>query len=108
MKILIDECLPRALKRHLRDRDCRTVQEMGWSGKKNGELLSVAAGEGFEVLVTIDQGMEHQQNLTARNIALLVIEAASNQIEDLLPIMPAARAALGRIQPGTVVRVSAR
>ena len=89
-----------------RDHDCRTVQEMGWSGKKNGELLTVAAGEQFEVLVTIDQGMEHQQNLAARNIALLVIEAtASNQIEDLVPIMPAARAVLDNIQPGSVVRV---
>jgi len=105
MKILIDECLPRALKRHLRDHDCRTVQEMGWSGKKNGELLTVAVGDQFEVLVTIDQRMEHQQNLAVRNIALLVIEAASNQIEDLVPIMPAARALLDNIQLGSVVRV---
>ena len=82
MKILIDECLPRALKRYLKNHDCRTVQEMGWSGKKNGDLLSAAAGDQFEVLVTIDQGVEHQQNLAARNIALLVIGAA-------LPIMPA-------------------
>jgi predicted nuclease of predicted toxin-antitoxin system len=104
MKILIDECLPRALKRHLRDHECRTVQEMGWSGKKNGELLTVAVGEQF-VLVTIDQGMEHQQNLPVRNIALLVIEAASNQIDDLVPIMPAALAVLDNIEPGSVVRV---
>ena len=104
MKILIDECLPRALKRHLRDHECRTVQEMGWSGKKNGELLTVAVGEQF-VLVTIDQGMEHQQNFAVRNIALLVIEAASNQIEDLVPIMPAALAVLDNIEPGSVVRV---
>jgi hypothetical protein len=71
-------------------------------------LLSLAAGDQFEVLVTIDQGMEHQQNLAARNIPLLVIVAASNQIEDLAPIMSAARAALDSIQPGTVVRASAR
>jgi hypothetical protein len=105
MKILIDECLPRALKWHLGDHDCRTVQEMGWSGKKNGELLIVAAGERFEVLVTIDQGMAHQQNLAVRKIALLVIEAASNQIEDLVPLMPAARSVLDNIQPGSVVRI---
>ena len=79
---------------------------MGWSGKKNGDLLCLAVGEQFEVLVTIDQGMEHQQNLAAHNIALLVIEAASNQIEDLVPIIPAARAALDGVQPGTVRYVS--
>ena len=56
MKLLIDECLPRTLKRLLGDHECRTVQEMGWSGKKNGVLLSLAELE-FDVLVTVDQGM---------------------------------------------------
>jgi hypothetical protein len=103
MKILIDECLARALKRHLGITTARPYRR--WSGKKNGELLTVATGEQFEVLVTIDQGMEHQQNLVVRDIALLVIKATSNQIEDLVPIMPAARAGLDNIQPGSVVRV---
>ena len=58
MKLLIDECLPRTLKRLLGDHECRTVQEMGWSGKKNGVLLSLAELE-FDVLVTVDQGMEY-------------------------------------------------
>ena len=105
MKILIDECLPRALRRYLADHECRTVQEMGWSGKENGELLSLAEPQ-FDVLVTIDQRMEHQQTLATRNIALLVMNAPSNQIEDLAPIMPSARAALDSIQPGSIVRVA--
>jgi len=54
MKVLVDECLPRALKRHLVGHECRTVQEMGWSGKKNDVLLSLAEPE-FDVLITIDQ-----------------------------------------------------
>src|SRR6267154_1351393 len=62
MKLLIDECLPRTLKRLLGDHECRTVQEMGWSGKKNGVLLSLAELE-FDVLVTVDQGMEYEQTL---------------------------------------------
>ena len=82
MNLLIDECLPRTLKRHLVGHECRTVQEMGWSGKKNNVLLSLAEPE-FDVLVTIDQGMEYQQNLANRKIALLVLGARSNQIEDL-------------------------
>ena len=65
MKLLIDECLPRALKRLLAVHTCKTVQEMGWAGKKNGLLLSLAEKE-FEVLITIDQGFEYQQNLGDR------------------------------------------
>jgi predicted nuclease of predicted toxin-antitoxin system len=104
MKVLIDECLPRALKRLLGEHECRTVQEMGWAGKKNGILLALADTE-FDVLLTIDQGMEYQQELKGRKIAVLVFSAPSNQIEDLAPLLPAALDALRSIQPGRSVRV---
>jgi len=104
MRLLIDECLPRALKRPLQEHTCRTVQEMGWSGKKNGELLSLAETE-FDALLTMDQGFEHQQNLSRRRIAILLLVARSNQIEDLAPIVPAALKTLGVIGPGQVVRI---
>lgn len=105
MKLLIDECLPRGLKRLLGEHECRTVQEMGWSGKKNAALLSLAETK-FDVLVTIDQGTEYEHNLAGRSIALLVLVAPSNQVEDLAPVVPAALAALRSIQPGRVVRVA--
>ena len=98
MRLLIDECLPRALKRLLQEHAWRTVQEMGWSGKKNGELLSLAETE-FDALLTMDQGFEHQQNLSRRRIAILLLVARSNQIEDLAPIVPAALKALDRHWP---------
>ncbi len=104
MKLLIDECLPRALKRLLAEHECRTVPEMGWSGKQNGALLLLAEKE-FDVLVTVDQGIEYEQNLKNRKIALLVLTARSNQIEDLAPIIPTALAALRGIQSGQIVRV---
>jgi predicted nuclease of predicted toxin-antitoxin system len=104
MRVLVDECLPRALKRLLGEHECRTVREMGWSGKTNGVLLSLAEAE-FDVLITIDQAMGHQQNVADCKIALLVLSARSNQIEDLEPMIPAARVALRSIQPGQVVRV---
>jgi predicted nuclease of predicted toxin-antitoxin system len=107
MKLLIDECLPRTLKRLLGDHECRTVQEMGWSGKKNGVLLSLAELE-FDVLVTVDQGIEYEQNLGNRKMAVLVLAARSNQIEDLEPIIPAALAALRSIHPGRAIRVGAK
>ena len=66
MRVLVDECLPRALKQLLGAHQCRKVGEMGWSGKKNGALLTLAAAE-FDVLITIDQAMERQQmSQTAR------------------------------------------
>ncbi len=104
MKLLIDECLPRALKRYLAGHECRTVQEMGWSGTQNGELLSISETE-FDVFVTIDQGIRYEQNLANWKLAILVLNARSNQIEDLKPIIPAALAELRCIQPGRVITI---
>ena len=106
MRVLLDECLPRGLKRLLENHDCATVQEMGWSARKNGALLSLAGGM-FDVYLTIDQGIEAQQNLQGRKIALLVLEARSNQIEDLIPLVPAMLDALFEIQAGELRRVLA-
>ena len=104
MRRLIDECLPRALKQLLTGHKSRTVQEMGWSGIKNGALLSLAEAE-FDALITIDQGFEYQQNLKERQIAILLLVSRSNQIEDLRPILPAALTALDTIRPGQVMRI---
>lgn len=104
MKLLIDECLPRALKRLLIGHECRTVREMGWSGTTNGELLTLAEPE-FDVFVTIDQSLQYQQSLTNRRISLLVFTAKTNQIEDLAPAVPNALSKLRSMQPGTVTCV---
>ena len=63
MRILLDECAPRPLKRELPDYEIRTVVEMGWSGKKNGELLRLMSQERFAILLTTDQNLRYQQNL---------------------------------------------
>jgi predicted nuclease of predicted toxin-antitoxin system len=84
MRLLIDECLPRALKRLLPEHTCCTVQEMAWAGIKNGALLSLAEAE-FDALITIDQGFAYQQDLKERRIAILLLVSRSNQIEDLVP-----------------------
>jgi len=104
MRLLIDECLPRALKQLLLGHECLTVREVGWSGKTNGELLTLAEAS-FDVLVTIDQNLQHQQDLTNRSISVLVFVARSNQIEDLVPAIPAALSALQNMRRGEVVRV---
>ena len=104
MKVLIDENLPRKLAGHLKGHDCRTVAECGWAGKKNGELLSLAEPE-FDVLLTLDKNIPYQQDLNLGRIAILIVRAPSNRIQDLLPVIADCLVALQSIEPGHVVRV---
>ena len=107
MRVLLDECVPKALGRSLVGHAVRTVPQEGWSGKKNGELLSLMTAARFEVLLTVDQGVRHQQNLRAAGVAVVVMVAASNDIADLVPLVPGVLAALTAVQPGDAVEVRA-
>jgi hypothetical protein len=80
------------------------VQEAGWSGKENGELLALAEAS-FDVVLTIDRNLRYQQNLAGRRIAPLIVLARSNRVVDLEPHFSACAEALRAIQPGTVVEV---
>ena len=102
--MLLDECVPRRLRRELPGHDVRTVSEMGWSGIKNGPLLRSAAQE-FDVFLTVDQGIEYQQNPVGLAIAIIVMAAASNDISDLRPLMPRVQEAIGSASPGTLIEV---
>jgi predicted nuclease of predicted toxin-antitoxin system len=106
MRILIDECAPRALKKHLvkLGHECRTVQEAGWSGKKNGELLNLAETD-FDVLLTVDSNLRHQQVLTGRKIAIVVLRSSSNRLEHLRQFFPACAKAIENVKPGETVHV---
>ena len=107
MRILLDECVPRPLRRELAGHNVRTIREMGWAGKKNGELLALMAGAGFEILLTVDQNMRHQQNLAVLGIAIVVMVARSNRLADLVPLVPKVELALAGIQSGDAVEVRA-
>jgi len=106
MKVLIDECAPRALKHTLapHGHECLTVQEAGWSGKVNGELLDLAEAE-FDVLVTVDTNLSYQQNLAGRKIAIVILRARSNRLTHLSPHFPACVTALQSIKPGEIIYV---
>jgi predicted nuclease of predicted toxin-antitoxin system len=106
MRILIDECIPRKLKSSFPVHECVTVQEAGFSGKQNGDLLALTEGQ-FDVFLTMDKGIRYQQNLSGRSIAVLIVRAKSNDIDDILPFIPDCLAALHSIQPGEVVVVGA-
>ena len=107
MRVLLDECVPRPLRREFPDHDVRTIREMGWAGKKNGDLLALMAGAGFEVLLIVDRGLRHQQNLTTVGVAVVVMVASGNRLADLVPIVPAVEAALLSIRAGDAVEVHA-
>ena len=100
MKLLLDECIPRKLKNSLSEHNCQTVPEAGLSGKKNGELLSLAEQSGFEVFVTLDRGIEYQQNLKSRKLAILLLRSKSSRLADLLPLVPAVLDSLKTIRMG--------
>jgi len=106
MKLLLDECVPRRFRFSLSDgeHDCVTVPEAGFAGRKNGELLGLAEGN-FDVFITLDQGLRHQQNLAGRMIAILVIRTKSNRLADLLPYAQACREVIATIKRGEIVRI---
>jgi hypothetical protein len=106
VRVLLDECLPRQLKRDLPGHEARTVPECGWAGVKNGELLSWATGQ-FDVFLTVDRNLEYQQNLALFEIAVVAIRAVSNDIDDLRPLMPRVVAVLPGVRPGTITIVGA-
>jgi hypothetical protein len=107
MRILLDECVPRPLRRELADHEVRTVVEMGWAGKRNGELMQLLRTETFTVFFTTDQNLRYQQNMRALRVAVVVLVAPTNKLDDLVPLMPQVRTALTAIQPGSVVEVQA-
>ena len=106
MKVLLDECLPRKLKREVQADEINTVPEMGWAGTKNGKLLRLVEQE-FDVLLTNDQNIEHQQNLQQFELAVIVLVALTNDIEDLRPLMPAANEAMRNIKPKEIKYIKA-
>ena len=107
MRVLIDESVPRQLASELRGHDVLTVVQAGWTGIQNGELLRRAAAAGFEVLVTIDRNLEHQQNISRAGLGVLVILARDNRVETVLQLAESIRSALNQVKPGTVVHVGA-
>jgi predicted nuclease of predicted toxin-antitoxin system len=106
MRILLDESVPWRLGRLLVGHETTSVQRHGWASIKNGKLLALAATE-FDVLLTADKGMEYQQNQDTLPVAVLIVLAKSNRMEDLALAVPAILKALDEIQPRTFRRVAA-
>jgi hypothetical protein len=107
VRLLLDECVPRPLKRELAGHDVSTVVERGWSSKRNTELLRLMLAEGFEGFLTVDQNVPFQQNVAASGVAVVVVVAGTNRLKELRPLVPEILEALGGVKPGQVIRVGA-
>ncbi|HTQ39567.1 MAG TPA: DUF5615 family PIN-like protein [Pirellulales bacterium] len=105
MRVLLDECVPRRLAVHLVGHEVHTVPEMGWTGKKNGELLELMSNQGMEIFLTTDQNLRYQQNLQTAGVAIVVLAAVSNRLADLIPLVPATLNALTTIKPGEILEI---
>lgn len=102
MKIIIDECVPHIVKKRLPERQIKTVQEMGWAGVKNGELLKLVEAE-FDIFITSDKNLPYQQSLQNRNFAILLLP--SNQVPIIENLLPQIDEVLEEIQPGDFIEI---
>jgi hypothetical protein len=103
-RVLLDECIPVQLAPELPNHHVRTIREMAWRGKKNGELLQLAAGE-FDVFVTIDGALGYQQQIAHGKLGAVALAAPSNEIEALRPLISKLRHAVMKVKPGQMIRV---
>lgn len=106
MRILIDECVDQRLRLLFAGHDCQTAAHAKLAGLKNGVLLAAAEAAGFEVMITTDQEIPYQQNLSVRRISIVVLSAPTNRLVDIRPLIPVAMKALETITAGQVIQIS--
>ena len=105
MKLLLDENLPHALRQELPGHECVTVAYLGWSGVRNGVLLAQAAAAGFDAILTKDANLQYEQNLTSLPLAVVVLHALTNDIDDIRPLLPSVMMTLAILTPRTIHHV---
>lgn len=107
MKVLLDNCVPRPFLRHLPGHEVLHCSHVGWERLSNGRLLAAAESAGFQVVVTVDQGIRFQQNMTGRQIAIVCLEVMRNDLPTLIPLADPVLRALDEIQPGEIAIIRA-
>ena len=104
MRVLLDECVnPRVIAAFPRH-EVQTVKEKGWGGITNGKLMALAQ-QSFDVFVTVDQNLEHRQNLSKLRLGLVVVAVPDNNIKFFRPIFPDLLKAMESVGPGQVVHI---
>ena len=105
MRLLLDECIDRRLSRELEPLFVKTAPQMGWSGIKNGKLLSLAQEE-FDVFITVDRNLPFQQNIPKYDIAVLILSAKSNSLSELIKFAPKILEAVSTLSKGAVTTLT--
>ena len=104
-KVLLDSCVPRPFKRELSLHHVQHTSEIGWQDLDDRPLLESANGS-FDVLITTDQNLPYQQNLSRYSLSIIILVARTNRLEDLLPLVSNVLKALEKIQPGEIEEIS--
>ncbi len=101
MRILLDECLPKILAAKLVGHNAKTVPQAGWASISNGKLLRLIADSGqFDLFLTMDKNLPHQNKIRELPFAIVVLRAKSNRLEHVLPFAPVLLRRLVEFQPG--------
>ena len=106
MRLLFDESVTKRLRLYLTGHNVLTVDDMGWKSRPDGQLLSLARDD-FDVVITCDRSIPRQQNLTDADVALVVLRAGFNRVNDLKPLVPRILQSLETIQRGQIVPIYA-
>ena len=105
MKLLLDEHLPKRLKKDFANFEIFTVRDKGWNSKKNGELLELMLAKNFNVLITFDQNLEHQQNFEKYPITVFVLIAENNTYQILSELVPSMKMELEKPLPVGTIKI---
>ena len=105
MRILLDECVNPQVRAAFPDHLVKTVREMGWQGTTNGKLLALAEADQFDVFVTLDQNLCHQQNIAARRLGFMVVRVPDNNIKFYQPLFRDLNTAAETVMAGEVTYI---
>lgn len=105
MKILLDHNIDRRLKNHLKGHEVSTTQAEGWADVLNGELLNLLEINEFDLMLTADANIKSQQNLSDRNISVIVLRAYNNRLKTHIEMLPDLEAAFDRVRTGEVIEI---
>ena len=98
MKILLDECVTKRLKKHLETFEVYTVRELNLGGTKNGKLMSFCVENNFDILLTIDKNLMFQQNLENYSLTIVVLNSLTSKIEDIVTFLPSFKSQVEKFQ----------
>ena len=108
MKILLDECLPVPLKKEFKQAEALTVVNMDWTSLKNGNLMRTSIEAGFDIFLTVDKNLQHQQNIKQYDIIVVVLDVFHNKLSQLAPLIPVLESEMGSYEKGKCYTIKAQ